>query len=289
MKLLSVRVISPLVSKKDPNANFYIGIMGVFGPNISATDGDEWPRHRRIVAPTLNENIMSEVWNSSLTQARDMVSTLSEPSTNNQSSSDNVTFDGLRTIAINVITSVCFGTYRSWGEAVSAKTPPSGFRTTFTSSLLTIVDNLFATIFIPAKYLTLGFLPNSIKKMGFAKTEYPLHLSQNIAEERRSPSSRNSVLALLVKIADQDTKSSRTSKTSTYLTEEDITGNLFNLTIGGFDTTANTLAYAFMCLAAYPELQDWIITEIDKAQELYPDADYSKTFPLLTRSLSIMV
>ncbi|KAF7869848.1 hypothetical protein EAF04_004632 [Stromatinia cepivora] len=262
-------------------------IMDVFGPNISASDKEDWQRHRRIVAPALNERITKEVWNESLTQTQDMISALSKPSMSNELSSKNVTFEGLRTITINVIGFVCFGTHRSWGEAVSAKTPAEGFQTTFMSSVLTIVDNLFATVFIPTEYLTLSFMPNYIKKIGIAKKEFPLHLNQSIAEERRSPSSRNSLLTSLVKITDQHTKS-LPSKTSTYLSEQDITGNLFAMSIGGFDTTANTLSYSIMCLALQPKWQDWIVTEIDKVQELYPDSDYSTTFPLLTRSLAIM-
>ncbi|ESZ97706.1 cytochrome P450 [Sclerotinia borealis F-4128] len=261
-------------------------IMEVFGPNISASENENWQRHRRIVAPALNERVMNAVWNESLTQTQDMLSALSNPSTIHGSRSTNATFEGLRTITINVIGFICFGTHRSWGEAASAETH-AGFQTTFMSSVLTIVDNLFATVFIPAKCLTLPFMPNAVKKIGIAKNEFPRHLNQSIAEERRLPRSRSSLITSLVKIADQDTKS-RSSKTSTYLTEEEITGNLFAMTIGGFDTTANTLAYSIMCLTLHPEWQDWIFSEIDKVQELHPDAEYSTTFPLLTRSLAIM-
>lgn len=281
--------------------------MDVWGPNISASEGEDWQRHRRIVAPALNERIMKEVWNESLTQTQDMISTLSKSTMKNESSSTNVTFEGLRTITINVITFVCFGTRQSWGEAVNAKTPPEGFETTFISCLLTIVHNLFATVFIPTKYLTSKYMPAAVQKMGISKAEFPLHLNQSIAEERRSPSSRNSLLNSLVKIADQSTGSLR-SKTSKYLSNEDVTGNLFAMvsselvhlriarnssnqiqTVGGFDTTANTLSYALMCLALYPELQSWVIAEIDEVEKLHPDSEYSTTFPLLTRSLAMMV
>ncbi|KAK6600129.1 cytochrome p450 [Botrytis cinerea] len=222
-----------LTRRKDFGKNeIALRVMDVWGPNISASEGEDWQRHRRIVAPALNERIMKEVWNESLTQTQDMISTLSKSTMKNESSSTNVTFEGLRTITIN-------------------------------------------------------YMPAAVQKMGISKAEFPLHLNQSIAEERRSPSSRNSLLNSLVKIADQSTGSLR-SKTSTYLSNEDVTGNLFAMTVGGFDTTANTLSYALMCLALYPELQSWVIAEIDEVEKLHPDSEYSTTFPLLTRSLAMM-
>ncbi|QSZ28553.1 hypothetical protein DSL72_003051 [Monilinia vaccinii-corymbosi] len=265
--------------KAFPKIEIALQIMEIFGPNISASENEDWQRHRRIVAPALNERVMDAVWNESLTQTRDMLSAISNSSKDNRTGSGNVVFEGLRTITINVIGFVNFGTHRSWGETCADNTG-------FNSSLLSVLQNLFATVFIPAGYLTLPFMPNGVKKIGVAKTEFPLHLQRIIAEERRSQSSGKSLIASLVKIADQDRNSPRSSKTSTYLTEKEITGNLFAMTIGGFDTTANTLAYSIMCLALYPELQDWIITEIDKIQE--PNADYPASFPFLPRTLAIM-
>ncbi|KAG4030675.1 hypothetical protein MFRU_011g01330 [Monilinia fructicola] len=271
-----------LTRRKDfPKIGVALQIMEIFGANISASENENWQRHRRIVAPALNERVMDAVWKESLTQTRDMLSALSDSSKDTQTGSGNVIFEGLRTITINVIGFINFGTHRSWGEARAEKTG-------FNSALLSVVQNLFATVFIPAKYLTLPFMPNSVKNIGIAKTEFPLHLNRIIDEERRSPSSDKSLIASLVKIADQEKKVSRSSKTSTYLTEEEITGNLFAMTVGGFDTTANTLAYSIMCLALYPELQDWIITEIDNVQELHTNSDYLVSFPLLPRTLAIM-
>ena len=38
----------------------------------------------------------------------------------------------------------------------------------------------------------------------------------------------------------------------------EIFGNIFVTMFAGRDTTANTLAYAMLLLAAYPEVQDWV-------------------------------
>lgn len=193
------------------------------------------------------------------------------------------TFKGLKTITINVIGAVCFGTQRSWTGTKIAETPP-GFKTTFIDSISTIVDNWIFVLLVPAKIMRLPFLPKSVRKVGTAITEFPLHLRESISKERKGPSSRNTLIASLVRLADRDQDPSLTTSTSTYLSEEEIRGNLFTFTIAGFETTANTLAYAVAELAANLEWQDWIGGEIDETR-----AGYLTGFPKLTRCLALMV
>ena len=233
---------------------------------------------------------MKDVWSESSTQAFDMLQEFTKPSSANLDSGTSGTFEGLKRITINVIGSVCFGTEKSWAETTTVGAPP-GFKTTFIESIITIVNNLFPTVFIPAKYLSHSIAPKSMQTVGVAKTEFPLHLRKSIEQERRNPSSKSTLLTSLVKLADQDKKSTTTggSKTSTYLSEEEIAGNLFTFTIAGFDTTANTLAYAVAMLAMDPQLQDWIIEQIDEISQKNPENDYATTFPLLTRCLALMV
>src|ERR1700712_4930554 len=62
-------------------------------------------------------------------------------------------------------------------------------------------------------------------------------------------------------------------------------------TAAGFDTTANTMAYAVTLLAADPKWQTWIFEELDQVLPVDPTAevDYKKVFPQLTRCLALMV
>lgn len=60
-------------------------------------------------------------------------------------------------------------------------------------------------------------------------------------------------------------------------------------TAAGFDTTANTMAYAMVILAVYPHLQDWICQEIDAVlARKGDDLSYSEVFPRLIRILALM-
>jgi len=232
---------------------------------------------------------MAAVWDESSTQGHDMIAQVNENSPVDKPGFSNSTFQDMKNITINVIGSVGFGESRSFSGAASIK-PPAGFKTTSIGSTLAIVDNLAAAVFVPAKLMTLPFMPRGAKQVGYAKTEFPRHLNESIAKERRSPSSKNSLITSLVKLADQDRSAAgKTSKTSTYLTEEEITGTLFVFTVAGFDTTANTLTYCILSLALNPEWQDWIIEGIDAVAETHPDGDYSTSFPLQTRCLALMV
>ena len=137
---------------------------------------------------------MNAVWDESSTQASDMLGKFTEPSTTGEAGETNGTFAGFKTLTINMIGSVCFGTRRSWAEAVGTEAPP-GCKMTFMKSILTIVDNLFVAVFLSPKLLKLRLMPRTAQKVGVAKTEFPLHLRDSIAQERRSPSSRNTLIA----------------------------------------------------------------------------------------------
>jgi hypothetical protein len=192
-------------------------------------------------------------------------------------------------ILSSVIGSVGFGTTRSFSGAAATQ-PPEGFYTTSITSVLTVVNNLPLAVFLPTEFLFLPFMPKIAKDVGNAKIEFPLHLKMSITEERRSPGSKSSLINSLVRLADDDkSATAKMSKTSNHLTEDEIVGNLFFFTAAGFDTTANTLTFAIMALALHPDLQDWIIEEIDQASSTHPDAGYSETFSVLTRCLALMV
>jgi cytochrome P450 len=76
------------------------------------------------------------------------------------------------------------------------------------------------------------------------------------------------------------------SKSSTFLSEEEIAGNLFAFTVAGFDTTANTLVYALLALAIWPEWQEWVFEEMGERDS---DVSYEELFPRLVRCRALMV
>ncbi|KAG9241558.1 hypothetical protein BJ878DRAFT_221883 [Calycina marina] len=123
----------------------------------------------------------------------------------------------MKAITINLIGSVGFGTTRLF---IEAGTTPNGLRTTSVTPVLTLVNDPSLEVFIPAKILLLSFVSKAANDIGTAKLEFPLHLQKSSAKERRCPSF-NTLVASLVRIADQDkSPTAEGSKSLSYLTEE---------------------------------------------------------------------
>ena len=238
---------------------------------------------------------MNSVWDESSAQARDMLEAVFKRPANSKASpggergSDDMV-EGVRTIALNVFGFIVYGDRQSFARASTKAEAPPGYQLTFMESILSILNNHFISIFVPAHILTLSWMPRSIQKMGIATAEFPKHTKDFIAKERNSPSAQNTLLSVMVKTADNERhQSAKPGRLASYLSEDEISGNLFNFTLAGFDTTSNTMAYALIILAIQPKWQDWITQEIDQVARLHPDASYETTFPLLTRCLALMV
>jgi hypothetical protein len=184
----------------------------------------------------------------------------------------------------------------------------------YVDAIALCTENLISAAFIPASLLKLPFMPRLLQTLGNALTRLPSLTRDMLDQERQKAgatapelgliptatpsSSRITIMGTLVCLSDQEKSRAEGEKTdqttkrdrSSYLTEEEIAGNLFIFTAAGFDTTANTMSYAVTLLAVYPEWQTWIQTEIDsvlggRAEML----DYATAFPKLTRCLAVMV
>lgn len=209
--------------------------------------------------------------------------------TSNKGETDE-TVDGLRGIAIHVLGSAGYGISQPWKE--EAQEPEPGHKLTCIDGLHAVINNFIFAAVLPAKILTLPLMPKAIRKLGIAVQEFPIYSREMLERERAlsvsSTQTRNNLMSTLVKASDAEKQLD--SKTSQSLSEHEIVGNLFQFTVAGFDTTANTLAYAMTTVAACPEWQEWIMEEIDHV--LKPGVhidDYEKIFPKLGRCLALMV
>lgn len=95
---------------------------------------------------------------------------------------------------------------------------------------------------------------------------------------------RDNFLSMLVRLSDQEKKTS-----GKYLTEEEISGNLFTFTAARFDSTANTMGYAVIFLTAYPEWQDWIRQELSDFDVDVTNWKYGDVYSNCPRILAVMV
>jgi Cytochrome P450 len=241
-------------------------------------------RQRRIVAPNLNERISESVWKESRQQSCSMLNYLvCHPG--------NKTIDGLRNVAINVLGHSGYGQTQPWSTKshVNTKASDKEDMTYFKAiSLVTIM--LIEAAFLPPILMKLPFMPASLRLLGHAMENLPRYTNALLNREREAKiengQTRTNLLSMMVQLSDQEKSG---GKTGLSLTEAEISGNLFLFSAAGFDTTANTMAYAVTLLAAHPEWQDWIKEELLGLDENVENWKYEDTFPKCKRVLAVMV
>ncbi|GJC87635.1 putative cytochrome P450 CYP13A1 [Colletotrichum liriopes] len=297
-----------------------IKIMSFLGMNVLTSNGESWSRQRRIVAPALNERISPDVWKETAEQATSLAdlllsSTPSSPSAPaapaNGESSDAI--PGLRAIAINVLTRVAYGHRKPFALASLPRDPKADM--SYVDGISLCAELLVVAALVPIWVLRLPVMPKLVQTLGVALARLPELTGDMLDQERRRTADKASagdapdtIMSMLVRLSDQEKNrsddaapsekkavSSTATTNKTYLTEEEIAGNLFIFTVAGFDTTANTMAYAVTLLAAYPEWQAWVQAEIDAVLGPAPSEgeagelpDYATAFPRLTRCLAVM-
>ncbi|TLD09466.1 hypothetical protein PspLS_12014 [Pyricularia sp. CBS 133598] len=299
-------------------------VMGMHGPNIISAGEEAWSRQRRIVAPALNERISPDVWHESVEQASSLADVLlSSSSLTPAEDRSTDTIPGLRSIAINVLSRIAYGSGKSftvWNPSYDPKTDMS-----YVDAIAISTDLLIAAAFIPAWIMRLPVMPISLQTLAAALPKLP-DLTKNMLEQERERISSSSaddmttttgakkrpdtIMTTLLRLSDQakeeaasgDNKARTADGASSvgnkaYLTEPEIQGNLFVFTAAGFDTTANTMAYAVALLAAHPQWQPWIQAEIDSVagsvtcdqQGKLQVPEYGEVFPKLIRCMAVML
>lgn len=214
------------------------------------------------------------------------------------------TMRGMKAIAINVLGIAGFGISRPWKKGEDEK-PEAGFKLTYMDAVRTLVENIVEAAVMPTKLLTSPLFSPAWHAIGHAKVEFPIHTRRMLERERTrqntSSETKSNLMSMIVRLVDEatagddnDTKGTiddKSTKKSLSMSEEEILGNLFVFTGAGFDTTANTMAYALALLSTYPKWQDWLYKEISTVL-LDKDTDsleYNEIFPKLPRCLSLMV
>ncbi|KAK7949376.1 uncharacterized protein PG986_010262 [Apiospora aurea] len=75
------------------------------------------------------------------------------------------------------------------------------------------------------------------------------------------------------------------------LSADETLGDLFGINFAGYDTSANTMAFAVLCMAAHPDVKAWVAEEVNlvtRACASREDWDYKVLFPQLKRCRAVM-
>ena len=273
-------------SKKDKHLiDKTIELLDMYGPTISTASWKEWPRYRKVLAQPFNESIMKFVWDESLVQAKDMLKSWTEGSQESTSFARDT-----RTLSLDVLAATGFR--RSYAFRGSSQ-PSTNEPATYRDALQLVLDNAIFLMLVPKRILNFPVLPKSWKKLGKAASDYQQYMQDMVDQETyqmsQGKASSGSIMTSFVRALNTHKKEEQ--GLSKGLSIQEIFGNIFVINFAGHDTTANTLAFCMILLAAHPEVQEWVGAELQEVLKDHPlqNGGYELIFPKLKRCKAVMV
>ncbi|KAI1629025.1 putative cytochrome P450 [Exophiala viscosa] len=256
-------------------------IFAFYGQNLTSQNGQGWQRHRKITAPAFNEQNMRYVWDESTQRAREMF---------NLGTEDARSIAQLRSdfelLAMHVLTAVGFGQ-----DSASLTSTPPGHRLTLMQALSFILRHIFTTIIFGNIKIPDALLPSVLRQLKVAVAEFRLYMQEAVLQQMNQKGSkdRTSLLGAMVSAneAEKQVQSEVSSSRASYLTDDELYGNIFLFKLAGFETTAGSMTFV-PYLAAYPEIQDWVREEVDAVLPAKGTVDYAQTYPKLVRCLAVL-
>jgi cytochrome P450 len=254
-----------------------LAMLDVFGPNISTMNGSDWQRQRKCTAASFNEQSNALVWTESLRQGQQMLQYWKD----NIHAGESTMAKDTRTLALDVLVHAAFGKSFDFYGARDRKitSGPLSYR----DALAILLENAILILALGPKALKwLTFIPRLAQLSNAAEQfkQYMLDMFEEHAQQVQGEKSQGNLIKSLV----------RASLDEKLITQDEVIGNIFVFNFAGHDTTAHSLAFTFMLMAANPEVQEWMSEEIRYVlgdKDLL-EADYS-LMPRLVRTLAVLV
>lgn len=246
-----------------------LGMLNIYGPTITASEGEEHRKYRKIASPSFNENTHQTVWNESIRQAGLMLDFWKHDR-------GHVADINLQTsrYALHVLSKAFFDKAMEWTTEVNKSHGHGLSYPEAISAVFKYNNTLFMT---PRPVLSKSrLLPASsrceysheadispVKEHKLAKqafVEFQKYMEEMVAEQKQSTTSKEqaeggNLLENFVN-ATQATDKSRISDAALF-------GNLFIFILAGHETSANTMAFALALLACRPQFQKALQAEVD--------------------------
>jgi cytochrome P450 len=268
-------------------------MLDVYGPNVGTAPFADWQRQRKIVAAPFNENTNKLVWTESLSQTKDML----EAWTACKDAGTLGTAKDTRTLSLDVLAATGFR--RSY-KFRSSTDPVLEEDKDYRDALKLVLDNALFLMMASPKLLALPFMPQAFSRIGRATAQFRQYMMDMLNEEssllsKGEPGTGTLMTSFVRALAKNEQGEKIVVKDGpppkNGLTLEEILGNIFVINFAGHDTTANTLSFGMLLLAAFPEVQDWVAEELH--EHLQDDSleswEYDRLFPRLKRCQAVLV
>ncbi|KAF2112334.1 cytochrome P450 monooxygenase-like protein [Lophiotrema nucula] len=273
LKVANTDVASDILKRKDEFGRDMeaFKVLDIYGKSLATSEGPDWNRHRKVAAVTFTEKNNELVWRESLREGSQML----EYWLHRSPQPMRTLGDDARVFTLNVLAAALFDkSYPFESREESKLREKSGKKDTavgYRDSLSTILRLIIPILVFGEKVLREAWwLPMSIKKAGFAVSDFRTYVTELINEERAliAQGKQNSpnLVTNLVRACEQDDDGSMNVASSkprrAILTKDEIISDLFVFAFAGNDTTAITLMHLLAYVSAHPDVQDWISEEI---------------------------
>ncbi|KAL8994188.1 MAG: hypothetical protein Q9188_007139 [Gyalolechia gomerana] len=248
-----------------------MGMLNLYGPTITATEGEESRTYRKIAAPSFNDRTHGAAWAESLKRSLSMIQGWKEANAPIAQLNEHVA-----RLTLQVISFVCFDRPMDAPSATRLDIQPSkSHKLTYSEAISSMVANIPTLFIIPPPVLK--FSPISAHKDAItAYTEWQVHMKEMRDETTASLSenhSRNgqSLLESFVQAGQPPNVGSQNH----LISPAAVLGNIFVFIMAGYETSANTLTYAMILLACHPVIQRHLQADLDRILGDRPSSSWS--------------
>ncbi|KAH9998678.1 cytochrome P450 [Russula vinacea] len=275
---------------KFPKPLYRYEALTVFGGNIVASEGEQWKKYRKIVAPAFSEKNTRLVWDETIRIMIDLFE-------NVWGDKSEVVVDHCVDIALPIALFVIgvagrFGRRMTWTTDLVV---PPGHQMTFKDALQIFSTNLILKFVLPgwAKYFSkharkidLAFIelkvcyPELITHVAYLEQQYMVEM----VEGRRHADQVERRYDLFSGLLDatQDEPGSEAA-----LDDDELIGNMFVFLFAGHETTAHTLCFSFALLALYPDEQERLYRHIKDVMSSLDGMPAYEDMSRFTQSLAV--
>ncbi|KAI0732805.1 cytochrome P450, partial [Fomitopsis betulina] len=226
-------------------------ILMFYGSNVVVTEGEEWKRHRKISAPSFSERNNRLVWDETMSIMRELCdgvwagrNAIPIPSI----------VDLTVPMALFVIGVAGFGKRMSWYDDSYVS---EGFHFSFRDALHIVSTDLRLKLFVP-EWVLRNAPWKRLRNFWAAYIDLEKHM-RHMIDARKGAEKKEERYDLFSSLLDaNDEESDGAAK----LSDDELMGNIFIYLIAGHETTAHTIAFAFVMLALYQDEQEKLYQHI---------------------------
>ncbi|KAF9243484.1 cytochrome P450 [Melanogaster broomeanus] len=233
-----------------------------WGPNIVATEGEQWRKYRKIATPAFNNETCAFVWEASQTLYAEMVSA------EGWSSKDVIEVPSIQALTFKftliIIASVGFGLPFTWSDSPARQgemTVQECFQTIMRTTIFAITAPEWAWK-LPVEWSGSTHSPRlrHNARIYAIPSQRP---TRRYAIQGRKEAARD-IFSLLVRASEEEG-----GKMS--LDDKEVIGNVFSFMLAGHETTAYTLSATLGFLALNQGVQDEIVAQV---QDVTGESDH---------------